>query len=144
MSLNVKKTTSLTTIFYFLHRNKYICIQMSLQNKHIAWLFILVFAIFGVEKINFSTEPICSKTLKFCPTANMYIYNVYHISTDHSNKEKNSSKVTTISCETFFLNQTQIVLDTKKRLTHNYSTFFYKPVIHSTPYIPLTDPPPIA
>lgn len=114
--------------------------------KHIAWLFILIFTIFGLEKINFSSEPICSKDLKFCPIANMYVYNVFNLSTDSTSEktaDKNSSTITTISCETFFINQNELIVFTKTEVLRNFSDFYYKPVIHSTPYIPLTDPPPI-
>ncbi|MDR0193544.1 MAG: hypothetical protein LBI73_00350 [Myroides sp.] len=114
--------------------------------NHIAWLLILIFAVFGVEKTNFSAKSICSKDLRFCPTANMYVYNIFEIANDHSSKEKkenNSTKVITISCETFFLNQIEIAISTKQNSVYDYSVFYYKPVIHSTPYIPLTDPPPI-
>jgi hypothetical protein len=113
---------------------------------HIAWLLILIFAVFGVEKTNFSTKSICTKDLRFCPTANMYVYNIFEITTDYSSKkdkESNSTKVITISCETFFINQIEITINSKQNSVYNYSTFYYKPVIHSTPYIPLTDPPPI-
>lgn len=114
--------------------------------KHIAWLFILIFTIFGLEKTNFSSEPICSKNLKFCPIANMYVINVFNLSTNNTSEKSSdtdTSKVITISCETFFINQNAFSISTKTEIFHNFSDFYYKPVIHSTPYIPLTDPPPI-
>ncbi|MCC9042395.1 hypothetical protein LNQ81_06765 [Myroides sp. M-43] len=120
---------------------------MKFYTRHIAWLFILMFAIFGIEKINFSSEPICSKNLKFCPNATMYIYNTYSITGNNQSSEKsketNSSKITTISCESYFINQSQVTFYSKENTSNNLSLFYYKPVIHSTPYIPLVDPPPI-
>lgn len=114
--------------------------------KHTAWLFILIFTIFGLEKTNFSSEPICSKNLIFCPIANMYIINVFNLSTNKTSgntTDNDSSKVTTISCETFFINQNELIVLTKTEVFYHLSDFYYKPVIHSTPYIPLIDPPPI-
>ena len=119
---------------------------MNHYNRHIAWLLIIIFALFGAEKINFSVEQTCDKKLMYCPTANMYVYTVYKNTSRSSNpdtKDTDTHKVTTIACETFFINQIESAIYTKQKVTYNYSPFYYKHVIHSTPYIPLADPPPI-
>lgn len=116
------------------------------QNKYIAWALVIIFTIFGIEKLNFITEETCDKKLMFCPTANMYVYTV--LDADNQNKndqhtEQRTSKIVNISCETFFINQVVTQQEINDTRFFNSNQYFFKPVIHSTPYITLIDPPPI-
>lgn len=114
-------------------------------NKYIAWLLVTVFTIFGIEKINFITGDTCDKKLMFCPTANMYVYTILEsdvpITTEQPNEHRN--KIINISCETFFLSQGIVTEEITTSLFLTNNQYFFKPVIHSTPYITLIDPPPI-
>ncbi len=115
------------------------------QNKYIAWLLVIVFTIFGIEKINFITEESCDKKLMFCPTANMYVYTVLEsdIPTNSEQSNEHRNKIINISCETFFLNQLIVQQEINESQFFTNTQYFFKPVIHSTPYITLIDPPPI-
>lgn len=115
------------------------------HNRYIAWLLVIVFTIFGIEKINFITEPTCDKKLMFCPTANMYVYTILDSNVPITSEQSNehSSKIINITCETFFLSQLMIQQEINEVLFLTNSPYFFRPVIHSTPYITLIDPPPI-
>lgn len=114
-------------------------------NKHIAQFLCLILVLLGAEKINFFAPQDCDSRQSFCPTANMY---VYHLGTSAANDLGNTSKsknckATNILCETFFI--AQDIPQTKERKVPKVITklYFYKPVIHSNPYILVVDPPPI-
>lgn len=116
------------------------------QNKFIAWSLVIIFAIFGIEKLNFITEETCDKKLMFCPTANMYVYTVLDTDNQNTNEqhtEQRTNKIINISCETFFINQVVTQQEINGTRFFNNNQYFFKPVIHSTPYITMIDPPPI-
>ena len=118
---------------------------MMRYNRHIAQFLCLIFVLLGVEKINFFTPQDCEGKQSFCPIANMYVYQLGTSTPsevpDFPSKSKNC-KAMNISCETFFI-AAELNHEKEERLS-NFSTtlYFYKPVIHSNPYITLVDPPP--
>lgn len=117
---------------------------MMKYNRHIAQFLCLLFVLLGAEKINFFAQQDCESKISFCPIANMYVYQLGTSSADHTGKTTKSKncKATNISCETFFIAQTVEHPQTKRHISFVEKQYFYKPVIHSNPYITLVDPPP--
>lgn len=117
---------------------------MQKYHKHIAQFLCLILVLLGVEKINFFTPQDCETRQSFCPIANMYTYKLGSSTTTDTEtapKSKNC-KALNISCETFFLAQRSASYTEEKSSNFSTTLYFYKPVIHSNPYITVVDPPP--
>lgn len=117
---------------------------MQKYNKHIAQFLCLILVLLGVEKINFFSPQDCEARQSFCPIATMYAYKLgpsTTTDTETTPKRKNC-KALNISCETFFLAQVSATYPEKKSDNFSTALYFYKPVIHSNPYITIIDPPP--
>ncbi|MEC4112990.1 hypothetical protein [Myroides pelagicus] len=79
----------------------------------------------------------------YCPSASLYTYNILQSTNNKEDSDCNTTKLTNIICETFFINNNPDIELTEQKSTDLFAPFYFKQRIHSTPYITLIDPPPI-